>query len=97
MAIPLILTSTSVELRGKLLVNTGLGTMLSCISWPPTLGRDTIFLWTIFTPPLPFLNIFMIRVSLPRVQFYQAGVVSHPLLKTAKSGLRVGSGGVCAG
>ena len=59
------------------------------------LGYDD--LWTIFTPPLPFINIFMIRVSLPRVQFYQAGVVSHLLLKTAKSGLRVGSGGVCAG
>ena len=27
------------------------------------------FLWTIFTPPLLFLNIFMIRVSLPWVRF----------------------------
>ena len=92
MAIPLILTSTSVQLQGKLSVNTGLGMMLSCVLWPPTLGRDTIFLWTIFTPPLPFLNIFMIRVSLPRVQFYQARVISYPPLKKAKSGLRVGSG-----
>ena len=41
-------------------------------------------MWTIFTPPLPFLNIFMIRVSLPRVQFYQAGVVSYPLLKKSQ-------------
>ena len=96
MAIPLILTSTSVELQGKLSVNTGFGMMLSCVSWPPTLGRDTIFLCTIFTPPLPFLNIFKIRVSLPQVHF-QAGVVSLPLLKTAKSGLTVGSGEVCAG
>ena len=81
----------------QLSVNTGLGMMLSCISRPPTLGRDTIFLSTIFTPPLLFLNIFMVRVSLPRVQFYQEGVVSYPLYKKAKSGLRVGSVGVCAG
>ena len=92
MAIPLILTSTSVQLQGKLSVNTGLGMMLSCVLWPPTLGRDTIFLWTIFTPPLPFLNIFMIRVSLPRVHFYQARVISYPPLKKGKSGLKVGSG-----
>ena len=84
MAIPLISTSTSVELQGKVSVNMGLGMMLSCFSCPHTLGRDTIFLWTIFTPPLPFLNIFIIRVSLPRVQFYQAGVVSYPLLKKSQ-------------
>ena len=59
----------NIYIGGKLSVNTCLG-MMSCVSWPPTLGRNTIFLWTIFTPPLPFLNIFMIRVSLPRVQFY---------------------------
>ena len=56
MAILLILTSTSVELQGKVLVNMGLGMMLSCFSWPHTLGRDNIFLWTIFTPPLPFFK-----------------------------------------
>ena len=43
MDIPLILTSTPVELQGKLSVNTGLGMMMSCVSWPPTLGRDTNF------------------------------------------------------
>ena len=59
----------NIYIGGKLSVNTCLG-MMSCVSWPPTLGRNTIFLWTIFTPPLPFLNIFMIRVLLPRVQFY---------------------------
>ena len=56
MAIPLILTSTLVELQGKVSVNMGLGMMLSCFSWPHTLGRDTIFLWTIFTPPSPFFK-----------------------------------------
>ena len=39
MAILLILTSTLVELRGKLSANTGLGMMLSCVSWPPYFGK----------------------------------------------------------
>ena len=31
----------------------------------PYFGKGYHLLWKIFTPPLPFLNIFVFRVSLP--------------------------------
>ena len=55
-----------------------------------------LFVNNFYTTPTLFKH-FTIRVSLPWVQFYQARVVSHSLLKTTKSGLRVESGGVCPG
>ena len=81
---------------GQTICEHGLGYDVDMRLMAPYFEKGYHLFETIFTPPLPFLNIFKIRVSLPQVHF-QAGVVSHPLLKTAKRGLTVGSGEVCAG
>ena len=81
---------------GQTICEHGLGYDVDMRLMAPYFEKGYHLFGTIFTPPLPFLNIFKIRVSLPQVHF-QAGVVSLPLLKTAKSGLTVGSGEVCAG